>query len=217
MEKKRVFNLVILDASGSMSSIYQQALTGVNETIATIRLAQEQHAELEQYLTLCSFSAGEQFLDVVFDALPIGAVRNITKEDYPLRGCTALYDAMGDMISSLQQKISHDDLVLVTIITDGYENASVRWSGRQIKSLVEELRQMGWTFTYIGANQDVEAVASQLGVRNTLAFQADAKGTATMFAKERKARLRHTRLMMSFLSNDMECCIEPTDYFKEED
>ena len=41
METKRIFNLIILDASGSMSSIYQQALTGVNETIQTILMAQQ--------------------------------------------------------------------------------------------------------------------------------------------------------------------------------
>ena len=49
---------------------------------------------------------------------------NITREDYHLLGCTALYDAMETCISELQQKVTHDDRVLVTIITDGYENAS---------------------------------------------------------------------------------------------
>ena len=49
-----------------MSSIYAQALTGVNETIATIRMAQEQHPDLEQYLTLASFSAGENFLNRIY-------------------------------------------------------------------------------------------------------------------------------------------------------
>ena len=66
---------------------------------------------------------------------------------------------------------------LVTVITDGYENASQHWSGPQIKSLVEELRHEGWTFTYIGANQDVEAVAGSMGIRNTLAFEETEEGT----------------------------------------
>lgn len=215
MDKKRVFNLVILDASGSMSSIYDQALAGVNETIATIRLAQQKHDNLEQFLTLCSFSAGEEFLDIVYDAAPIGAVRNITEREYPLRGCTALYDAMGDMISSLQQKIKHDDLVLVTVITDGYENASQRWSGRQVKSLVDELRQMGWTFAYIGANQDVEAVAGGLGIRNTLSFEANARGTEAMFEAYSMAACDFMEKVSYKVGNSEDCMEESGELFKE--
>lgn len=223
MEKQKIYNLVILDASGSMSSIYNQALTGVNETIQTIRLAQQDHAEMEQYLTLASFSAGIHYLNRIFEALPIAECHDITKDDYPLLGCTALYDAMGDLISELQQTVKHDDRVLVTIITDGYENASHRWNGPKIKSLVEELRLMGWTFTYIGANQEVEKVAATMGVRNTMTFDADAEGTSRMFAKERKARSRFmSKIAKSTMACEgVMCCSlakeESNDYFKEED
>lgn len=205
MNTQKIFNLIILDASASMSSIYNQALTGVNETIATIRMAQEQHPNLEQYLSLASFSAGENFLNRIYSAVPIQEVRNITSKDYPLLGCTALYDAMGTTISELQQKLSHTDRVLVTIITDGYENASRTWNGNQIKSLVEELRQMGWTFTYIGADQDVEKVAGAIGVRNTLRFSADAVSTQKMFAKEHASR----EMYYSRMENNVRCC-KPT-------
>lgn len=178
MEKKRIFNLIILDASGSMSSIYDQALGGVNETIATIRIAQEKHPELEQYLTLVSFS---EDLNIIYKTTPIGLVRDITRSDYPLLGCTALYDAMGQSISALQESKKHSDSALVTIITDGYENASHKWTGPQIKSIVTELRQMGWTFNYIGANQDVEKVAGEIGVANTMKFDATPEGASAMF------------------------------------
>lgn len=178
MEKKRIFNLIILDASGSMSSIYEQALGGVNETIATIRIAQEKHPELEQHLTLVSFS---EDLNIIYKTTPISLVRDITRADYPLLGCTALYDAMGQSISALQESKKHSDCALVTIITDGYENASHKWTGPQIKSIVTELRQMGWTFNYIGANQDVEKVAGEIGVSNTMKFDASPEGTSAMF------------------------------------
>ena len=98
METKKVINLIILDASGSMSTIYNQALGGVNETLGAIRVAQNEHPELKQYVTLASFSAGEKYLNKIFTDKPIDEVRNITAEDYPLLGCTALHDAMGDMI-----------------------------------------------------------------------------------------------------------------------
>ena len=216
MNTQKIYNLIILDASGSMSAIYNQALSGVNETIATIRMAQEQHPDLEQYLTLASFSAGENFLNRIYSAKPIAEVRDITREDYPLLGCTALYDAMGTTISELQQKLSHDDRVLVTIITDGYENASRTWSGSQIMSLVEELRQMGWTFTYIGADQDVEKVAGGIGVRNCLRFSADEASTLDMFAKERSSRRRYYGAMQAKLLRCESSLSEDTDFFAEE-
>lgn len=210
MQTKKIYNLVILDASTSMHNIYNETLSGVNETIDTIRIAQEKYPEMQQVLTLASFSSGDNYLKRIHTNAPIGDVRSINKEDYPLLGCTALYDAMGELISEMRLQVGKEDGVLVTILTDGYENSSLKWSGPQVKSLVEELRGLGWTFTYIGANHDVEKVASSLGVKNSLSFEASEKGVSEMFAKDRKSR-------MSFFS--CFCCSsgpkECTDYFEE--
>lgn len=188
MEKNKIYNLIILDASASMTSIYRQALTGVNETLATIRQAQQDHPELLQYVTLASFSANECFLNRIYSELPIEDAKDITAKDYPLLNATALYDAMGTCITELQKHVTHSDRVLVTVITDGYENASRYWRGPQVKALVEELRSMGWTFTYIGADQDVEAEAFKVGINNSLRFSANAESTKFMFDKERSCR-----------------------------
>lgn len=217
METQKIYNLVILDASGSMEVIYNQALTGVNETLATIRRAQETHPELQQYVTLASFSAGDDFLNRIYSAKPIAEARNITSSDYPLLGCTALYDAMGTCISELQQRVCHGDRVLVTIITDGYENASLTWNGRQIKSLVQELRQMGWTFTYIGADQDVEKVAGEIGVCNALRFSANAEETAAMFEKEGRSRTRFYDKVCCEMRAPDASLAESDDYFADDD
>lgn len=217
METQKIYNLVILDASGSMEAIYNQALTGVNETLATIRRAQETHPELQQYVTLASFSAGDDFLNRIYSAKPIAEARNITSADYPLLGCTALYDAMGTCISELQQWVCHGDRVLVTIITDGYENASLTWNGRQIKSLVQELRQMGWTFTYIGADQDVEKVAGEIGVCNALRFSANAEETAAMFEKEGRSRTRFYDKVCCEMREPDASLAEMDDYFADDD
>ena len=184
MEIKRIINLIILDASGSMESIYNHALSGTNETIQTIRIGQKDHPELQQCLTLASFNSGNDYLKVKYSIDPIDEVKEITKEDYTAQGCTALYDAMGEMISELKRKMTPEDRVLVTVITDGYENSSTHWSGPQIKSLVEELRHEGWTFTYIGANQDVEEVAGSMGIRNSMAFEETEEGAAKMYKRE---------------------------------
>ena len=215
MEIKRIINLIILDASGSMESIYDQALSGVNETIQTIRISQKNHPELGQFLTLASFNSGKDYLNMKYSVTPIDEVKDITKEDYVACGCTALYDAMGEMISELTRKKTEEDRVLVTVITDGYENASCHWSGAQIKSLVEELRQTGWTFTYIGSNQDVEEVAGSIGIRNTMAFEETEKGTAQMFLKERQSRSRFMDKLFSYKKMGHACMIEEEDYFDD--
>lgn len=188
MEKIRIYNLIILDASGSMESICNQALSGLNETIQSIKIAQKDFENVEQLLTFVSFSSGENYLHRVYDRLPINMARTLTKEDYKPYGGTALFDAMGTMITELQQVVRHDDRVLVTVITDGEENSSHRWEGRQIKSLVHELREMGWTFAYIGANQDVDKVADEIGIRNSLSFGADEEGTVKMFKELSRSR-----------------------------
>ena len=216
MEIKRIINLIILDASGSMESIYNQALSGVNETIQTIRMGKKEHPELEQSLTLASFNSGKNYLNVKYSSTPIDEVKEITREDYIACGCTALYDAMGEMISELKRKVTPEDRVLVTVITDGYENASVHWNGPQIKSLVEELRQTGWTFTYIGANQDVEAVAGSMGIRNTLAFEETEEETAKMFKRDSSSRRRFMDKIADFRLMGCKCMVEEDDYFEND-
>ena len=215
MEVIRIINLIILDASGSMESIYNQALSGTNETIQTIRIGQKDHPELQQCLTLASFNSGKDYLKVKYSVAPIDEVKEITKEDYVACGCTALYDAMGEMISELKRKLTPEDRVLVTIITDGYENSSTHWSGPQIKSLVEELRHEGWTFTYIGANQDVEAVAGSMGIRNTLAFEETEDGAKEMFEIEVNARKRFMDKVSRFKLMGCKCLVDEDDYFDE--
>jgi len=204
-----IYNLIILDASGSMSSIYQQALTGVNETISTIRQAQTDIPDQPQYLTLASFS-GSDDIQRVYSATPITHVHNISSRDYQLRGCTALYDAMGDTITELRSIVLPEDKVLVTIITDGYENASRRWDSYKIHELVEELRKRDWIFTYIGANQDAAIEASKIGVRNSLNFEATIQGTVEMFERESRSRRKWNEKVFR-KEADLE-----TGYFDEE-
>ena len=213
MEVKRIINLIILDASGSMESIYNQALSGVNETIQTIRMGQKEHPELQQCITLSSFNSGRNYLNVKYSVTPIDEAKEITRNDYVVGGCTALYDAMGEMISELKRKLTEEDRVLVTVITDGYENASTHWSGPQIKSLVDELRHEGWTFTYMGANQDVEAVAGSMGIRNTLAFEQTDEGTKAMFRQDRRCRAGLFKHWADFRRVGHACLEEEDNYF----
>lgn len=187
-DKVRVHNLIILDESGSMSSIYQPALTGVNETLHTIREAQKDHSDQEHFVTLVAFDSTHY--NQIYKNTPAEKAIDITEEQYRPGGCTPLYDAMGRSLTELRSHAGMNDVVLVTIITDGYENASREYNGKAIKALVEAMKAKGWVFTYIGANQDVEAVASSMSIDNHLQFEATHNGATDMFEKENRCRQR---------------------------
>lgn len=209
--KQRVFNLIILDESGSMSSIEKQAIEGVNETVQTIRAAQKKHPEQEHLVSLVSFNSDA--VKTIYDKVEAERVEELTSRQYIPSCCTPLYDAMGNAINALRKSVADEDAVLVTIITDGYENASKEYNGPAIKKLVESLKAKGWLFTYIGANQDVEAVASTISITNTLCFAANEEGTSAMFARDRKARSRWT----DRLADNIEPLMMANDYFDDDD
>ena len=183
--KTRIFNLIIIDESGSMLSIKKQSIDSVNETIQTIRLAQTKYEDQEHYVSLITFNDD---VKTVYDCVPVSELKELTSENYHPDCCTALYDAMGLSVNALRKKVAEIDKVLVTVVTDGYENASKEYSGKAIKALVDELKANGWVFAYVGANQDVEAVAASISITNTLNFEATCAGTTVMSKKLRSSR-----------------------------
>ena len=185
--KTRIFNLIIIDESGSMQSIKKQAIDSVNETIQTIRSAQTKHEEQEHYVSLITFNDN---VKTIYDCVPVSEVTELTSETYQPACCTALYDSMGLSVNALRKKVAEVDKVLVTVVTDGYENASKEYSGKAIKVLVDELKAKGWVFAYIGANQDVEAVAASISITNTMNFEATCVGTTVMSEKLGRSRSR---------------------------
>ena len=210
-EKVRVHNLIILDESGSMQSIYYPALTGLNETLQTIREAQKEHADQEHFVNLVTFDTSHY--NKIYHNTPADKAIDITGEQYRPYGGTPLYDAMGRSINELRKNVTKGDVVLVTIITDGYENASREYDGKAIKSLVEEMRKDGWVFTYIGANQDVEAVAESMAINNKMAFSASFAGATAMFERENLSRKRFFgKIKKGVKSSDLD-----DGYFDSED
>ena len=184
--KQKIYNLIVLDASGSMYSIKNEAISGVVETVQTIRTAQEENADQEQMLSLVVFNGKR--IATVYDRMPITKVPDFSEKDYRPSDNTPLYDAMGDAITNLNRYLNEDDNALVTIITDGYENTSMEWDHQRISQLVEDLKKKNWLFTYIGANQDALAVARGMGIDHSMNFMSDVEGTKAMFLKEKRSR-----------------------------
>ena len=189
---KRVFNLLVVDESGSMCVIERQALAGINETLSTIKKMQKMHDNLEQRVTLITFDSTHKKL--IYDNVSADKVKLLSQRDYNPCGGTPLYDAIGMGISKINAQASEGDSVLVTIITDGEENCSGEFNLGMIKNLIEKLKKQNWTFTFIGTdNLDVEGIAMNMGIDNHLCFSEDEAGTKEMFACENKARMRFVK------------------------
>ena len=183
-----IYNVIILDESGSMTAIYDQALTGINEVLSGIRKTREDFPDQQHYVTIVTFEGnGISGVKTRRDRVAIEKVEDFSRKDYRPGGCTPLYDAMGKTLNTLEGQIHEDDRVMATIITDGYENASEEYSGKTVKSLVSRLREKGWTFAYIGANQDAVEVARDLNISNALNFNATPEGVCQMSIRFRKA------------------------------
>ena len=201
--KTQVYNLIILDKSGSMSSIAKAAIAGFNETVGGIRSAQERFKDTqEHFVSLMIFCNCEKRL--VYDKVPVAEVKELTSKDYQPCCCTPLYDAMGISINALFNDIKdkEDATAMVTVITDGLENASKEYSGKAIKALVERMKdQEGWNFAYIGTNQDVEAVSASLNIDNHFTFEDDDAGMRKAWEKERKSKMvMYGRLSMEAMA-----------------
>jgi uncharacterized protein YegL len=190
-----IYNVIILDESGSMSSIYNSTLASMNEVLSGIKKNQEEFPEQHHYVTIVTFEGeGISGVKTRRDRVPIGTVSPFTGKDYRPGGCTPLYDAMGKTLNEMEGLVREDDKVMATIITDGMENSSQEYSGRIIKNLVARLKEKGWVLAYIGANQDSVEVAHDLNINNALDFDATPTGVAEMSVKYKKAGRKFSKL-----------------------
>ena len=192
-KKAKIFNLIIVDESGSMSGLRNVTLSGINETINTIREAQKEYGEVqEHFISLVTFDERNDrntpAVRTIIDAAPASSVEDFS--DYRPQGCTPLYDAMGDSLSKLRNKISGDEDAtgVVTVLTDGLENASRKWRVDELRKLIEQLKEEGWTFSYMGSAHDVKEVTDLLSIDNVLEFCHDNMGASNTWGRERSSK-----------------------------
>jgi hypothetical protein len=172
----------ILDSSGSMSGgKHQNALKGINLGVAQLR---QDVAEVDYTYTLCDFSDD---IRLVWVTAALDSVGNFTSRT---RNATALYDAIGDTVNAVRNTVRAGDKVLVNVYTDGQENTSKRFKANQIASIIDELSQVGWTFTFIGTAGDVAYAQRNLkfDASNTLVHDNTGAGMEKAFTTNSVSR-----------------------------
>lgn len=181
--KTAVFNLIILDESGSMSCVTKQTISGCNETLNTIRSAAEKYPNLNQFVSIYAFQDGTSIPSrYLLCNETVDKVKDITDKDYKPWGNTPLLDAVGKTLTELQMvAATHADSTgMITIITDGYENSSRQYTWEQVAALISQFEEMGWTVSLIGANIDVKEMSSKMRISNSMAFEQTPEGTIYM-------------------------------------
>jgi uncharacterized protein YegL len=187
----QVHNLIILDESGSMNAIKDETLKGFEHLKGSIISAEAEFKKQKHKISLVTFN-GEGVQYQLFNK-PAVELHRFTKARYRPRSTTPLYDAICKSVLRLKHELSHkrNYRVLVTIITDGHENTSSEFIHSETKELISRLSDDSrWGFGFIGANINVDEVASSLAIpsRRTVAFDFCADGVGELFNRYGKAQ-----------------------------
>lgn len=169
---KKILDVVfILDKSGSMSGSEDSTISSFNEY-----LEKEKKNNYKTRITTILFSDDYSYL---YKGADVSKVSPLTRDDYFVGGCTALYDAIGSSINYIDR--CDTDKVLFIIITDGYENASKEFDKEKIRKMIKD--HSNYEFVYIGADIDSYSSGSSIGIKsdNIANFKKDRKGTSLLF------------------------------------
>ena len=156
--KNNITELVfILDRSGSMSGLEGDTIGGFNSLIE-----KQRRQDGECYVSTVLF---DNVSEVLHDRVRLSEIRKMTEDDYTVR----------------EDVPEH---TMFVIMTDGMENASRKYSSREVKRMIEkEKKKYGWEFLFIGANIDSVETAGHFGIGadRSANYHADGKGTAVVF------------------------------------
>jgi Mg-chelatase subunit ChlD len=174
--------VVVLDRSGSMEPLRQFVVNGFNELLGELGA--------DDRVTLVQFDTVDPF-ELVIDAQPAGIARRLTFDDFEPRGGTPLYDAVTDTITYVVGRRGRDAVlsraggaVTLAIISDGEENSSTRYTGRDLQRLLQyEIEADGWDVRYVGLGNDAFQEADRMGLDagTVSSLTADERGTTAAF------------------------------------
>lgn len=172
----------ILDRSGSMAGLESDTIGSFNSLIE-----KQKKLDGKAYVSTVLF---DNLTEVVHDRVEIQNIKPMTEEEYFVRGCTALIDAIGGAIhhiANIHKYARPEDVpshTVFVIITDGAENASRHYTSDRVKAMIEkEKEQYGWEFMFIGANIDAVETARKYGIDESRAvnYNADTVGTSIVY------------------------------------
>lgn len=183
-----VHNLILVDESASMQSLHKVTVDSINDTINAIK---NSSTATHQKVSLFTFN-GAGIKMHMFNKSAADA-DFMTYEQFRPNSITPLLDCIGQSVGMVRTSLkSHTDevRVMVTILTDGYENGSTKYCSKTIRELITHMRSLGWLFNYIGANHDVAKACESLNISNYYVFKKSAQELKKQMHLERMARIK---------------------------
>lgn len=135
------------DHSGSMRSLRYEAIKDYNNGLKAIKTAATDN-DIDTIVSVTSCGIGSKVRREVVNS-SIDRLKPL--DHYAVEGSTPLFDSIGELIEIFESEPDHnnpDITFLVMAITDGEENASVRWRHK----LADKIRKLQatdrWTFVF---------------------------------------------------------------------
>ena len=188
LENTSVHSYILLDRTGSMSGIWDEALTSVNAYAKSVGEEEEGEADIDTKVSLAVFDAqdGLQF-DVLRKSVDADQWDEVTNDEASPRGMTPLYDAIGRLVS-LAEADAPEKAVLV-IMTDGAENSSREMTGKGAKAALDRASARGWEVVFLGAEFADFSDADTVGVSGSKQLAVGAgQFSSTMDRLAKKSR-----------------------------
>lgn len=167
----------VVDRSGSMAGIREDAVGGFNAFLES----QKKHPG-EARLTLVLF---DHEYGLLHEGVDMQNVPPLDGDTYVPRGMTALLDAIGRTVDDVGKRLAatpeseRPAKVIVSILTDGLENASRDYGNLRVAAMIEHQREKyNWEFIFLAANQDAFATAERLSIRreDAIPYEASSEG-----------------------------------------
>ncbi|MEM6625862.1 MAG: VWA domain-containing protein [Pseudomonadota bacterium] len=206
---------ILLDRTGSMQSIWDEALGSVNAYAGGLSDAENDGPDLDPKISLAVFDAqdGLQF-DVLRGGVEASDWNELTNDEASPRGMTPLFDAIGRIVSLAEQD-APEKAVLV-IMTDGQENASREMDKAAAKAALDRARAREWEVVFLGAEfanfDDADAVG--VSGAKSMAVSRDKMGE-TMERLSKKTRDYATGAEQSVVFDEEDRAIAEEDEVKQ--
>jgi len=189
---KKVLICFVQDRSDSMSSVWEETLSGFKTYIAHMSADQKKDSEVSYLFSLTTFDTQ---IDTPYLGVAIDKVDGDILKKFGPRGSTALYDAVGKTLQALDDDKSLTfDKAIVVIVTDGQENSSREWSKTALHAAIDErIKRGNWTFTYLGTQPETWDDANSLGVGVGASATYNAQNAGATYATMAAASVNMSR------------------------
>lgn len=172
----------IVDRSGSMSAVIDDAIGGFNTF-----LADQQKNDGKAIMSIAMFD--DQY-EMRYNGEDLKNVKPFNHTTYVPRGMTALFDAIGKTMNAVNERVDKavdsekiPKKILYAILTDGHENSSHEFTKDQVLKMIENEKKKGREVIFLGADASAfdPEMRATVGSSNILHFAPTGAGVQAAY------------------------------------